>query len=290
MSVINQMLQDLEQRKVNSEVSNHYIDEVNIIAQKKNYLWPFLVVLAGTVLIGILYYFFLFNDSSPKQTQLINLTLPEPKISDYNEIMVVENLSSIKPVKQVETIVPAVVKIEKKTDQEKQDTPSQYKKTPINVKKNLPVNIKPQPKPQPKPKPKPLKKSDSEVKKHYVNAAPVFNNTAMVISQAQQLMQKDVTKSIALLEENLARVIPNSDYYALLANLYLREQRFNEANSFYQKALKKDQKNGNLWIGLALSFQGLGNNDNARKAFKQASVSSKISPKLQQYAKQQSMK
>jgi len=44
---------------------------------------------------------------------------------------------------------------------------------------------------------------------------------------------------------------------------------------------------GELWIGLALAYQGLDDVENAKKAFDKAANSRQISPQLKHYAKQQ---
>ncbi|MCK5666325.1 MAG: tetratricopeptide repeat protein, partial [Thiotrichaceae bacterium] len=129
----------------------------------------------------------------------------------------------------------------------------------------------------------------NKVNKRYAKT-PVQKNNTHIINKARQLMTSDITKAIDLLELNLTKITPAPDYYALLANLYLRKQRYNDAILFYQRALKQEQDRGEFWIGLALSYRGKGEIKNSKKAFKQASNSTNISSQLKLYAKQQHTK
>jgi len=125
--------------------------------------------------------------------------------------------------------------------------------------------------------------SKSPLKKQY--SKTILKNTARELtSQARQIMATDIPKAIDLLEKNSTIITPDTDYYATLANLYLRRKQFNQATLKYQHAIKLDKNKGELWIGLALSYQGAGETGKAKDAFKQAANSSHISDSLREYA------
>ncbi len=282
MSVINQMLQDLEQRKITSKLTNHYIDEVNIVAKKGMPPWFILLIITLSIIIFLFYSFPVTKQT--KQQAVIKLPLLEKNTS-----IKIKN-------KQKKT----EEKAEFKTAEVKKETDITAKKTQptsspvIHLKdesiinnvseKIIEANIRSH---QSK-----IKKTGStvnkvnKVNKHY-SKTPVQKNNSVIINNARQLMTNDVTKAIGLLELNLKEITPSPDYYALLANLYLRKQRYNDAILFYQRALKQEQDKGEYWIGLALSYKGKGEIKDSKKAFKQASYCTNISSQLKLYAKQQ---
>ncbi|RKZ91813.1 MAG: hypothetical protein DRQ43_09685 [Gammaproteobacteria bacterium] len=282
MSVINQMLQDLEQRKITSRVTNHYIDEVNIVAKKGMTPWFILLIITLGIIIFLFYSFSVTKQT--KQQAVIELPLLEKNTS-----IKIENKQK-----------KAEEKAEFKTAEVKKETDITAKKTepassPVThlkdesiinkvSEKTIEANIRSH---QSK-----IRKTGSTVNKinkankHY-SKTPVQKNNSVIINNARQLMTNDVTKAIGLLELNLKEITPSPDYYALLANLYLRKQRYNDAILFYQRALKQEQDKGEYWIGLALSYKGKGEIIDSKKAFKQASYCTNISSQLKLYAKQQ---
>ena len=88
MSVINQMLRDLEQRKVNEPHSEHYIDEINIIAERQfNFWWILLPIMIILVASGAFYLHAVNN-----KTQIVVLpTLPGDVSEIKHEVLVVRD-------------------------------------------------------------------------------------------------------------------------------------------------------------------------------------------------------
>lgn len=279
MSVINQMLQDLEQRKISSKVSNHYIDEVNIVAKKRRTPWLILLIIAISII--ILTFYSLPHIEQTKQQAIIKLPLPEK--NTLIKIKKKQKHTEEKAEDKAIEVTKETQQTAKKTNRTAPRDTAQNEKANINnvSEKTLASTINTDQ--------SQIKKNDntvSKVNKRYAKT-PVQKNNTHIINKARQLMTNDITKAIDLLELNLTKITPIPDYYALLANLYLRKQRYNDAILFYQRALKQEQDKGEFWIGLALSYRGKGEIKNSKKAFKQASDSTNISSQLKLYAKQQ---
>ncbi|MCU7834426.1 MAG: tetratricopeptide repeat protein [gamma proteobacterium symbiont of Taylorina sp.] len=309
MSVINQMLRDLEQRKVQSGISSHYIDEVNIVAKKTINLWfPVLILLLALILITALYFYPVkINESMKKESAILAKKTQEKIISRQETIKISPEQKEIKA-EPIQNKVDPISEKQAEKHIEKQQTAAEVKQeaavTQSVSQKKDPISTSPE---QKKTKKKPKVTLKPEQAKTLINhpvrqtiAAPteskvtrrysrtIVQNTPLeIVNQARQLMSKDISKAIELLEQNLIIITPDADYYATLANLYLRQKHFDNAIFNYQQALKLDKNKGELWIGLALSYKGSGAADKAEKAFKQAANSSDISPQLRDYAKQQ---
>ncbi len=328
MSVINQMLRDLEARRERKANSSHYIDEVNIIAHSKPsvYRWliPALVILLLSISV-IIYTIYtqtqpelaqnavdglpvkLPDDISQLNKDEINISVPAsqeeilahsevqliadkiPAASDGKDVAVQNNKSTNQPAKvsvsdhkslnrkvhepavnktiaqnkvlkhkKNSTQKKSIVKAETKTMLKQQETPlsvSETKKTTVKI--------------------KPIRKKKIEDK------------TLTVMSRARVLMASDIASAVKILEDNLKSVKENADYYSLLANLYQRQQRYDEAIVYYRKALLIKPEQGELWIGIALAYRSNGEYDNEQQAFQQALQSRSIRPELRQYAAQQ---
>ena len=108
-----------------------------------------------------------------------------------------------------------------------------------------------------------------------------------LMQKARTLMVSDQNAAISLLEKNKENLQPDTDYYALLANLYQRQKRFDDAIVSYYQALSIAPDKGELWIGIGLAFLGTGEKSKALSEFQRASSSVNISSALKQYADQQ---
>ncbi|MCU7938214.1 MAG: tetratricopeptide repeat protein [gamma proteobacterium symbiont of Bathyaustriella thionipta] len=325
MSVINQMLRDLEERKLKEVASEHYIDEVNIVARKTMSPWwillPFIIIIVVAINLSL---HFLNNnkrDATP--------TEPPAIITQNKALSIVpdlpENLSEIKPqtrshfVDSKEThitinkMIPPINKetiIEKSKAQtiEKAEkkaiivTDNVESKTKIEINQQLPVKtVMTQPVKNNSPARKQIIKEKVPVKVSSVNVkvkSPVKNQTKTskikssvttekLIYQARLLMSDNQIEAIELLENNSKKISPDADYFSLLANLYQRRQNYDNAIVYYRKALEIAPNKGEIWIGLALAYQTTGEEDNAAAAFKQALTKDDLSLKLRAYAREQ---
>ena len=329
MSVINQMLRDLEARRERKANSSHYIDEVNIIAHRKPSVYRWLIPALVILLLSIsVFIYTAYTQTQPELAQNVVADLPVKLPDDISKLNKDEINISV-PASQEELLanskaqliadkIPAAsdgkdveVQNNKSTNQPAKASVSEHKplnrKVPepvvnktiaqnkvlkhkkINKKstqKNSIVKTKTMLKQQETPLPV------SETKKTTVKIEPVRKNktedkTRTVMSRARVLMASDIASAVKILEDNLKSVKENADYYSLLANLYQRQQRYDEAIVYYRKALLIKPEQGELWIGIALAYRSNGEYENEQQAFQQALQSKSIRPELRQYAGQQ---
>lgn len=96
--------------------------------------------------------------------------------------------------------------------------------------------------------------------------------------------QNTEPKAIALLEQH-RHTKTEPDNLALLATLYQRAARHDEAITAYKDALTLRPQEGKWWVGLGISQEARQNWNEARYAYEQVRVSH-IEPRLAQYAEQ----
>ncbi|MCW8931772.1 MAG: tetratricopeptide repeat protein [Gammaproteobacteria bacterium] len=323
MSVINQMLRDLEQRKAKDSISNHYIDEVNIVAKKQFNLWWFTVpVLIALALMIYLYSPLLFKEGTNENTLIKNLYPLDEKHTTKTQEVVFPDLP--KELSEIETVAAPMIdaiqteEIKKSVQQQKEKLQADknivaiekvnakkvYKQPSVKIetyekaeqklekkesaKKMEVVKVKTKNIESIKLEKKPLVKvKASNVKVKAPIKSTQKKSSEDIVYQAGQLMVSNQSAAIQLLEENIKRVSPDADYYSLLANLQQRRKKYDNAIISYRKALELEPNKGELWIGIALAYRGTGEENNALKAFKQALNSIDISSELKQYAAQQ---
>lgn len=293
MSVINQMLRDLEQRRAKVPAASHYIDEINIVAKKESNYWWLLVLLLIIIIIAVNFYLHDLNQNTDNSIR--------------------ENNSSHHPVKLVKSQIASVKAAQTGSDTA---TAAVNKQNPVTLTKQIVASLEKDTFKQPsirtatiiksEPRSTEMDKTDkiivmTSIKKttaveKTVGKPPVktrFNkkiaqkSSAALIQQARLLMSQDQNKAVKLLEGNVEKTTPDADYYALLANLYQRKKRFADALDVYRKALETAPDKGELWIGIALAYRGIGQMDNAASAFINALQTEDISPELKRYALQQ---
>ncbi len=304
MSVINQMLRDLEARKEKKAHSSHYIDEVNIIAHSKPSVYRWIIPVFIMLLVSVAVFFYAISTQSR---------------TEYPQSTVADLPANISQVNQAETIVPASTVEEKLWDKSESQSPAeviaatsepnavviQNAINTIQPTKTAVSNTKEVNRPAPEPVvlktvdekkikllPPKTSLSDSKTKTAVLKIEPVRKDKTedkalALMSRARVLMASDVASAVKILEDNLKAVKENADYYSLLANFYQRQQRYDEAIVYYRKALKIRPEQGELWIGIALAYRSNGEYDNERQAFQQALQSRKIRPELLQYAARQ---
>ncbi len=251
MSVINQMLRDLEHRKIKESDSDRYIDEVNIVAKRKFYLAWFILPLVIVLVISFNLYLHFNNQSQKLKPDTV--LLDEVDVSEIT----VEEKQQQEMAKEHKDILPEKVSVNIETVL-KEDEKTAVKREAIE-----------------------------KQAKTIVKSAPKRITSDDLVYQAGQLMTTDQVSAIELLEKNIKDVKPDIDYYSLLANLQQRQKNYDRAIVLYRKALKLAPYLGELWIGLALAYRATGENEEAIKSFKKAITSAEISPELKQYAMQQ---
>lgn len=315
MSVINQMLRDLEERKLKETSSEHYIDEVNIIARRTISPWWLILPVIIIIVVAInVYLHFLNNQSGLMSTEQQSLIVIESIVQDLPA-----KIADIKPkavthhivLKEADSAINKAVPSSSKKEQHEiviepiiEKPLEQARKTVITAddkiteKENIEINHSTEnnvsTKNQKAEEKKPSDSSSLKLKiKSPVNTRVKIRkkdtllNAETIMYQARLLMADDQTGAIQLLESNIKKISPDADYYALLANLNQRRQNYDNAIVYYRKALEMSPHKGEIWIGIALAYQSTGEENNAVAAFKQALTTDDLSLELRAYVRQQ---
>jgi len=101
---------------------------------------------------------------------------------------------------------------------------------------------------------------------------------------ARVLLEQDaLDQAVEVLESKLPLLSQDVDYFALLAALYQRQGRHENAVALYQNMLKQNTMVGIWWIGLGISQEKLGDNEAARQAYEKARASGTLAAQMIQY-------
>jgi predicted negative regulator of RcsB-dependent stress response len=306
MSVINQMLRDLESRKQDSDSSQHYVDQVNIVAGKKIRLWW--IILPLIVLLLLLGNFF-WHEFNQKKIQAIQLEAESLNKGvhpvDTNVTKVVVPIQQPKTEEITPQLSVTITTIEKnKTETVQQNLNQQVAKTQsskIEVAKNEviktpPVNNKPekalaQSTAQRQTDANQVIKLKSVPENNDKSRKPVIVKTTKndeILQQARVLMEQDHSRAILYLEKHIKTLKkPGSDIYALMGNLYQRTGQYQKAINVYREALAISPEQGTLWMGIALAYMKDGQDDKSQVAFRSALNTKDLSPALKKFARQQ---
>ncbi len=322
MSVINQMLQDLENRRSQVSSSNNLsYDELSFIPTLSRTVKLetiiYVVLFAVSIASGIFAYVKINNndgisiqtgESEPTlNTQDINFTLSTNDITTEHNKTIEAQANTIK-VKSPVAIVSKPVETERDGIVHKK-------------RRELPLEQQAENKYQ----------SGFEylVNKNYVKAQEELRNALMImprhnrsrellagiyiksgrIVEARTLLQYGLRLSPAhsifaklyariLMEQNanvtaisvLLRNPPKQtadmDYYALLAALYQKTKQHHKAATLYRKLLKLRTKHGVWWLGMAISLEALGKDRQAKAAYEKAKNSGNLTKGLYRYTDQ----
>ena len=97
------------------------------------------------------------------------------------------------------------------------------------------------------------------------------------------LEQEGLDQAVAVLERSLPQISQDLDYYALLAALYQRQGRHENAVALYQNMLKQNAMVGIWWIGMGISLEKMNQSEAARKAYEKARASGTLAAQMLQY-------
>ncbi|MBR7747511.1 tetratricopeptide repeat protein [Undibacterium baiyunense] len=110
-------------------------------------------------------------------------------------------------------------------------------------------------------------------------------NFSMIL--ARLLVERaKLNDAIEVLQKNQGLAQDRPDYLAFLAALQQKTGHHKEAVQLYRQTLKKHSQNGVWWMGLGISLQADGMNQEAIEAFKQAKMQGGISAELQAFIEQ----
>jgi len=101
---------------------------------------------------------------------------------------------------------------------------------------------------------------------------------------ARVLLEQDaLDTAVVVLERSLPNINQDVDYYALLAALYQRQGRHENAVALYRNMLRQNAMVGIWWIGMGISLEKLGDSEAARKAYEKARASGTLAAQMVQY-------
>ena len=108
---------------------------------------------------------------------------------------------------------------------------------------------------------------------------------AMALSSLQY-ERGDVAGAVETLQKSAPAAHSSPEYLARLAGLLQRQSRHQEAVERYQAALRLSPGSGVWLMGLGISLQALGRNQDAQDAFRRAKASNTLNPELQAFVDQ----
>lgn len=93
-------------------------------------------------------------------------------------------------------------------------------------------------------------------------------------------------KALAVMESAAPQGSDDPEFSALLGLLYQRAGRHADAVQVYKRALTLRPNDARTWLGFAISLEGTGQRDAARRAYQRAKETGGLTPTLVQYADQ----
>lgn len=100
-----------------------------------------------------------------------------------------------------------------------------------------------------------------------------------------QAARGDTEGAVASLQDGMAGRVVNAEYHATLAALLVRLKQYPDAARQYEQALKQQSGQGTWWMGLGLSLEAQGKNDDARSAYRRALMSGNLPDKLGEFVR-----
>lgn len=114
---------------------------------------------------------------------------------------------------------------------------------------------------------------------------PTNAGFAMLLARLQ-VQRGEVDQAIATLDISLMRAGQSAEYHAFYAALLQRKNRHAEAVEHYQIALKAAPKTAAWLMGYGISLQALARVDEAKEAYQRALDTKNLSPELQTFVQQ----
>lgn len=114
---------------------------------------------------------------------------------------------------------------------------------------------------------------------------PANTGFAMLLARLQ-IQRNDLDQAIVTLEASLPHAVQQAEYQAFYAALLQRKGRHGESVEHYQLALKTSPDSGVWLMGCGISLQALARSVEARDAYQRALASGTLSPELQAFVQQ----
>jgi MSHA biogenesis protein MshN len=109
-------------------------------------------------------------------------------------------------------------------------------------------------------------------------------NLGLLQLQAYSLLSQNKAEQAVLLLQTVSPPLKsNLDYYDLMANAQRQVGDYQEAVSLYSQLLEVESNRSSWWLGLAVSYEALKQNNQAVGAYKRALATGQLSPALQNY-------
>jgi len=98
--------------------------------------------------------------------------------------------------------------------------------------------------------------------------------------------EKDTAAAIAVLTRYAPNLDVDPDYHAMLAASLQRNEQHRDAARIYVQLLKIRPREGIWWVGMGISLEALGKEDEALQAYVKAKQSGNLNARLESYSKQ----
>lgn len=108
---------------------------------------------------------------------------------------------------------------------------------------------------------------------------------AMILARVQ-IERGELKPATETLQRSLPYAQDRADYHAFLGAVLQRDKRHGDAIEQYQQALRRSPQSGIWWMGLGISLQALGKNDEANDAYTHARDTGTLKPELQAFVEQ----
>lgn len=310
MSVINQMLKDLERRHATNEITkNKDFSEVRVaFSSTRSFRWFWLTILF-LMLVGALLFLFLKK--------------PPPSFS-YEEIQLPKTNVQIAQKKQTDTSSlqqPVITESLKLADGERKLSPSSEKNI-VKIKQQKPTMlIQPQSIDQKYQRALDLRdrgktneaeklliqllKEDSEHQKARLTLALLLQRQDRLDESIKILdkglfyssdympfiklkaeimyMQKSYENALSVLQISRPELSDDPEYYSLMAAIYQHLNKSEISIRIYNRLLILNSDNGVWWVGMGVNLEKLNRYDEAIQAYIRAGGSDQLSPELQAY-------